>query len=71
MIGRSAEDLPVLLAALRARVAGRPVGKTRLAAKALDALAAALRGARFGVAVWSAAELDALTIEMLCGLVAT
>jgi formylmethanofuran dehydrogenase subunit B len=70
VIGRSAEDLPVLLAALRARVAGHPVGKTRLAAKALDALAAALRSARFGVAVWSAAELGALTIEMLCGLVA-
>jgi formylmethanofuran dehydrogenase subunit B len=68
-IGRGADDLPVLLAALRARVAGRPVGKTRLAAKVLDTLAADLRAARFGVAVWSAAELDALTIEMLCGLV--
>jgi formylmethanofuran dehydrogenase subunit B len=69
MIGRGVDDLPVLLAALRARVAGRAVGKTRLAAKVLDALAAELRAARFGVAVWSAAELDALTIEMLCGLV--
>jgi formylmethanofuran dehydrogenase subunit B len=28
-----------------------------------------LRAARLGVAVWSAAELDVLTIEMLCGLV--
>ncbi len=27
------------------------------------------QAARFGVAVWSAATLDALTIEMLCGLV--
>jgi formylmethanofuran dehydrogenase subunit B len=69
VIGRSADDLPVLLAVLRARVAGRAVGKTRLAAKVLDTLAADLRAARFGVAVWSAAELDALTIEMLCGLV--
>jgi formylmethanofuran dehydrogenase subunit B len=59
----------VLLAALRARVAGRAVGKIRLAAKVLDALAADLHAARFGVAVWSAAELDALSIEMLCGLV--
>ncbi|HEY6705172.1 MAG TPA: tungsten formylmethanofuran dehydrogenase, partial [Xanthobacteraceae bacterium] len=33
VIGRGAEDLPVLLAALRAQVAGRAVGKTRLAAK--------------------------------------
>ena len=70
VIGRGTGDLPVLLAALRARVAGHPVGKTRLAAKAIDALAADLRSARFGVAVWSAAELGALTIEMLCGLIA-
>jgi formylmethanofuran dehydrogenase subunit B len=69
VIGRSPQDLAVLLAALRARVAGRPVGKTRLAVGALDALAADLRAARFGVAVWSAAELGALAIEMLCGLV--
>jgi formylmethanofuran dehydrogenase subunit B len=68
--GRNRRDLPVLLAALRARIAGRPVGKTALSAKALDALAADLRAARFGVAVWSAAELDTLPIEMLCGLVA-
>ena len=27
------------------------------------------RDARYGVAVWSAAALDALTVEMLCGLV--
>jgi formylmethanofuran dehydrogenase subunit B len=70
VIGRSPEDLAVLLAALRARLAGHPAGKTRITAKALDGLAADLRGARFGVAVWSAAELDELTIEMLCGLVA-
>src|SRR5262245_42461356 len=35
VIGRGADDLPVLLAALRARVGGRPVGKTRVAAKVL------------------------------------
>jgi formylmethanofuran dehydrogenase subunit B len=70
VVGRNRQDLPVLLAALRARIAGRPVGKTALSAKALDALAADLRAARFGVAVWSAAELDTLPIEMLCGLVA-
>ena len=61
VVGRNRQDLPVLLAALRARIAGRPVGKTALSAKALDALAADLRAARFGVAVWSAAELDTLT----------
>jgi formylmethanofuran dehydrogenase subunit B len=69
VIGRNTADLAVLLAALRARVAGRPVGKMWLSAKALDALAAELKAARFGVAVWSAAQLDPLAIEMLGGLV--
>ena len=68
-MGRDAADLPYLLAALRARVAGRPVAKTAVPAKMLDSLAADLQSARFGVAVWSAAELDSLTIAMLCGLV--
>jgi formylmethanofuran dehydrogenase subunit B len=35
----------------------------------LDALAATLKGARFGVAVWTAASLGALEIGMLNGLV--
>jgi len=69
VIGRDPDDLPAALAALRARTARRPAGDTSLVARALDALAAQLRTARFGVAVWSAAELDALAIEMLCGLV--
>jgi formylmethanofuran dehydrogenase subunit B len=57
------------LAALRARVKGRPVAQTQLPLTALDALAGAVRGARFGVAVWTAASLGALEIEMLHGLV--
>ncbi len=68
-IGRDARDLAVLLADLRARVNGRPSGTAPVPARVLDALADALKTARFGVAVWSAAELDPLTIEMLCGLV--
>ncbi len=68
-IGREPDELPGLLAALRARVGGRPVGRVPVAAKTLDALAADLQAARFGVAIWSAAELDGLAIEMLCGLV--
>ena len=68
-IGKEPRDLPMLLAALRARIADRPAGRTRVAAATLDELAARLKSARFGVAVWSAASLDALTIEMLCGLV--
>ncbi len=69
-IGLEARDLPVLLATLRARVNGRPAGPSTVPAQVLDGLADALKAARFGVAVWSAAELDALTIEMLCGVVA-
>lgn len=68
-IGKDPTDLPVLLAALRARVAGRPTAKTAVPIDKLDEIATALKAARFGVAVWSAATIDALTVEMLCGLV--
>ncbi len=61
--------LAAYLAALRARVKGRPVAKTQLPSSTLDALAATLKDARFGVAVWTAASLGALEIEMLHGLV--
>ena len=56
------------LAALRARVKGRAVAGARIPGPALDALAATLKGARFGVAVWSATSLGTLEIEMLNGL---
>jgi formylmethanofuran dehydrogenase subunit B len=62
-------SLPGWLAALRARVNGRPVALSGARSREIDALAAALQSAKFGVAVWSAARLDVLTIEMLCGLV--
>jgi formylmethanofuran dehydrogenase subunit B len=68
-IGRSADQLPVVLAALRATVAGRPVGAAPVGAKMLRSVADELKAARFGTAVWSAATLDPLTIEMLCGLI--
>jgi formylmethanofuran dehydrogenase subunit B len=70
IVGRDPDQLPIVLAALRARVAGRPAGNAGLPAKAIADLAARLKAARFGVAAWSAAGLDALAIEMLCGLVA-
>src|SRR5262249_17041579 len=35
----------------------------------IDGLASRLKSARYGVAAWSAAGLDALAIEMLCGIV--
>ena len=59
------------LAALRARVKGRPVATSAISIPlpALDALADVVKGARFGVAVWTAASLGALEIEMLNGLV--
>ncbi len=57
VIGRARKDLPAVLAALRATLAGRPCRKLR-DATAVDRLATALRAAGFGVAVWSAAELD-------------
>jgi formylmethanofuran dehydrogenase subunit B len=63
-IGRAPGELPAILAALRATVAGRAVG-----ARPLAKAAALLTAARFGTAVWSAATLDALAIEMLCGLI--
>jgi formylmethanofuran dehydrogenase subunit B len=57
------------LAALRARIKGRPVAQTQLPLAVLDALAVILKDARFGVAVWTAESLGALEIEMLHGLV--
>jgi formylmethanofuran dehydrogenase subunit B len=67
-VGTHRRELPGLLAALRAILAGRPIAKLRERTR-IEEVAAALRQARFGVALWSAAELDVLTIEMLCGLV--
>jgi formylmethanofuran dehydrogenase subunit B len=69
IIGRSVHELPALLAVLRARINGRPARAGPVSTQMLEGLADALKAAKFGVAVWSALRLDALTIEMLCGLV--
>ncbi len=69
VVGRGVRELPALLAALRARVNGRPAGGGPVSVQVLDGPASSLKAAKFGVAMWSAANLDALTIEMLCGLV--
>jgi formylmethanofuran dehydrogenase subunit B len=61
--------LAVNLAALRALVKGRPLAGAALRTRALHTIAAALRAAKFGVAVWTATSLDSLEIEMLNGLV--
>jgi formylmethanofuran dehydrogenase subunit B len=68
-LGTRPAQLPALLAGLRARVAGRPIAATDVSTRKLDEIATGLKGARYGVAIWSAAALDPLTIEMLCGLV--
>ena len=64
-----AATLAANLAVLRARVKGRPVARTQIALPALDSIATAIKAAHFGLAVWSAASLGALEIEMLNGLV--
>ena len=69
VVGDNPADLPAIVALLRARCAGRPVANAPIALATIDALVAELRRVRFGVAVWSAARHDSLTIEMLCGLV--
>ena len=71
--GRGAA-LAVNLAALRAhvknpRLANRRIARSGLPLSTLDAIATTIKGARFGVAVWTAGSLDALEIEMLHGLV--
>jgi formylmethanofuran dehydrogenase subunit B len=68
-VGRDARELPALLALLRARVKGHPVAIAGRKSETLDAVADELKSARFGVAVWSAGEIDPLAIEMLCTLV--
>ncbi len=57
------------IAALRARIKARGIALDGAAASPWDALARQLKAAQFGVAVWSSRNLDALTIEMLNGIV--
>lgn len=62
----NAADLPVMLASLRALVAGKSIAG---ATQSLEAMAKTLNEAGYGVAVWNAVMLDPLAIEMVCGLV--
>jgi formylmethanofuran dehydrogenase subunit B len=63
-------QLPLrLIGAIRARVNGRPVALDDAMLREVEAVVDALKSATFGIAIWSAGSLDALTIEMLCGLV--
>ncbi|MGH6838646.1 MAG: tungsten formylmethanofuran dehydrogenase [Methylocella sp.] len=62
-------NLHMALAALRARVAGRPVSCAKRMLRKLDEFAELLKNARFGVTVWGGDSLDSLSIEMLHGLI--
>jgi formylmethanofuran dehydrogenase subunit B len=62
-------DLHGTLAALRARVADKPIAAGKSARRKLDEIAPILKNARFGVAVWGPELLDGLAIEMLHGLI--
>jgi len=68
-IGDDAAELQPALGVLRALLAGRPVRSDAALLEPLRECKSLLSSARFGVAVWSARHLDALSIEMLCGLV--
>lgn len=62
-----AQELPGVLAALRARASGRPIAGAL--ARRLDPLVGILKAAKFGVVCWSPASLERLAAEMLAGLV--
>lgn len=69
-------ELATLFADLRIRLAGRtgaPGGIGGVPAQTLDALLAAMKAARYGVLVWSAAELDFphadLTVQAMADLI--
>jgi formylmethanofuran dehydrogenase subunit B len=64
-----ASELPGTLAALRARINGRPLARDFSRLGEVDHAMDILKAAEFGVALWSPEEIDALTIEMLTGLI--
>jgi len=62
-------ELPQILGAVRARINGRPLARDFDRASEVAGAVGALKAAKFGVALWSSDEIDALTIEMLTGLI--
>jgi len=69
VVGGTPAEIPARLALLRALVAGRTMFAHLPAAPDLAACAEALQSAGYGVALWSAENLDAMAVEMLCGLI--
>jgi formylmethanofuran dehydrogenase subunit B len=62
------DTLPGMIGAMRARAGGRPIA-AGADMTAIDDAVARMKAARFGIALWSSDEIDALAIEMLTGLV--
>jgi formylmethanofuran dehydrogenase subunit B len=65
-----APDLRVTLAALRARLASKPITSCDAVRQEFDEIAKMLKGARFGVVVFGGDDLDSLAIEMINGIIA-
>lgn len=62
------DGVPAILGAVRAVVNGRPLNGG-FDGTGINRIAATMKDARYGVAIWSPGEVDALTVEMLAGLV--
>jgi formylmethanofuran dehydrogenase subunit B len=67
-IAAPSAEIPGLLAALRAGVAGHKISKGTPLERKLAGVADALKAARFGVCIWSGESIGRLTIEMIYGL---
>ncbi|MHB8883672.1 MAG: tungsten formylmethanofuran dehydrogenase [Methylovirgula sp.] len=67
-IAAASSELPTLLSALRAGVAGHKRQPDAAIERKLADVAAELKAARFGVVIWSGESVGRLTIEMIYGL---
>lgn len=67
-IAAVSSEVPGLLAALRAQVAGHKIRPDANIERKLAGVAEALKEARFGAIIWSAESIGRLTIEMIHGL---
>lgn len=67
-IAAASAEVPGLLAALRAKVAGHKIRPDATIERKLAGVAEDLKAARFGAIIWSAETVGRLTIEMIHGL---
>jgi len=68
LIPASTAEIAATLGVWRARLGGRRVALDAEKTKAADAIVETLKGAHFGVAIWSAAALEPLTVESIQAL---